>query len=146
MQNNLLISKNGTQRIQKTNHYILLTNISIKRCIKPRLKLIYSGGGEEFVRKVFSLPGLHSTASSIGSILDKLVTSHTVILPPCGEWPLSLGKIFSKMKSCSTTKTLLITNVKTQVTCLRKSLTLSGPNGPDTTDSVGACQSQHSNP
>ena len=25
---------NGTQKIQKTNHYILLTNVSIKRCIK----------------------------------------------------------------------------------------------------------------
>ena len=48
LQNNLLIPKNGTQRTHKTNHYILLTNISIKRCIRPRLKPIYSGGGEEF--------------------------------------------------------------------------------------------------
>ena len=52
LQNNLLISKNGTQRTHKTNHYILLTNISIKRCIKPHLKPIYLGGGRVPTRQV----------------------------------------------------------------------------------------------
>ena len=48
LQNNLFISNNGTQRIQKTNHYILLTNISIKRCIKTSLETYLLRGGEEF--------------------------------------------------------------------------------------------------
>ena len=39
--------KNGTKKYRKTNHYILLTNVSIKRCIRPILKPI-SSGGEEF--------------------------------------------------------------------------------------------------
>ena len=38
----------GHKTTQKTNHYILLTNVSIKRCIRPSLKPIFSGGGEEF--------------------------------------------------------------------------------------------------
>ena len=47
MQNNLFISKNGTQRIQKSNHYILLTNISIKRCIKTSFETdLIRGGGK----------------------------------------------------------------------------------------------------
>ena len=45
LQNNLFISNNGTQRIQKTNHYILLTNISIKRCIKTSFETDLLGGG-----------------------------------------------------------------------------------------------------
>ena len=46
LQNNLFISKKGTQRTQKTNHYILLTNISIKRCIKTSFEtdLLREGG------------------------------------------------------------------------------------------------------
>ena len=44
--------KNGTQRIQETNHYILLTNVSIKRCIRPRLKPISSGGERVPTRQV----------------------------------------------------------------------------------------------
>ena len=41
-------SKNGTQKDTKTNHYILLTNVSIKRCIIPGSEPCSSGGGEEF--------------------------------------------------------------------------------------------------
>ena len=53
LQNNLFISKNGTQRIQKTNHYILLTNISIKRCIKTSLETyLLRGGGRVPTRQV----------------------------------------------------------------------------------------------
>ena len=37
--------KNGTQRKQKTNHYILLTNISIKRCIKTSFETNFLRGG-----------------------------------------------------------------------------------------------------
>ena len=38
----------GTQKVQKTNHYILLTNVIIKRCIRPGSQPCSSGGGEEF--------------------------------------------------------------------------------------------------
>ena len=41
--------KNGTQRIQRTNHYILLTNNSIKICIKTSFETdLLGGGGEQF--------------------------------------------------------------------------------------------------
>ena len=39
-------SKNGTQKDTKTNHYILLTNVSIKRCIIPGSEPCSSGGGK----------------------------------------------------------------------------------------------------
>ena len=48
LQNNLFISKMGQKMIQKTNHSILLTNVSIKRCFKPCSEPCSSGGGEEF--------------------------------------------------------------------------------------------------
>ena len=38
---------NGTQKITKTTHYILWTNVSIKRCIRPGSES-GSSGGEEF--------------------------------------------------------------------------------------------------
>ena len=44
LQNNLFKFKNGTQENTKTNHYILLTNVSIKRCIIPSSDQIFSGG------------------------------------------------------------------------------------------------------
>ena len=37
----------GYKRVQQTNHYILLTNVSIKRCIRPGYEPS-SSGGEEF--------------------------------------------------------------------------------------------------
>ena len=46
LQNNLFISKMGQKMIQKTNHYTLLTNASIKRCIKPGSEPCSSGGGK----------------------------------------------------------------------------------------------------
>ena len=56
LQNNLFISKNGTQRIQKTNHYILLTNISIKRCIKTSFETDLLGGGGKSSNQTSTLP------------------------------------------------------------------------------------------
>ena len=38
--------------MQKTNHYILLTNVSFERCIRPRLKPILSGGERVPARQV----------------------------------------------------------------------------------------------
>ena len=38
----------GAQKIQQTNHYILLANVSIKRCIRLSSEPGSSGGGEEF--------------------------------------------------------------------------------------------------
>ena len=38
----------GHKTIQKTNHYILLTNVSIKRCIKTSFETGFIRGGEEF--------------------------------------------------------------------------------------------------
>ena len=52
LQNNLFISKNGTQRIQKTNHYILLTNISIKRCTETSFETDQLRGGRVPTRQV----------------------------------------------------------------------------------------------
>ena len=44
--------KNGTQRIQKTNHYILLTNISIKRCTETSFETDQLRGGRVPTRQV----------------------------------------------------------------------------------------------
>ena len=40
--------KRDTKTVQKTNHYILLTNVSIKRCIKTSFETGFIRGGEEF--------------------------------------------------------------------------------------------------
>ena len=45
LQNNLFAFKNGTQITTKTNHYILLTNVSIKRWIIPSSNRVLLGGG-----------------------------------------------------------------------------------------------------
>ena len=37
--------KMGHKKIQKTNHYILLTNVSIKRCIKTSFETWFIRGG-----------------------------------------------------------------------------------------------------
>ena len=46
LQNNLFKFKNGTQKNTKTNHYILLTNVSFKRCIIPSSNRVLLGGGK----------------------------------------------------------------------------------------------------
>ena len=38
--------KRDTKTIQKTNHYILLTNVSIKRCIKTSFETGFIRGGK----------------------------------------------------------------------------------------------------
>ena len=43
-QNNLFNFKKRDTKNTKTNHYILLTNVSIKRCIKPVSNLVLLGG------------------------------------------------------------------------------------------------------
>ena len=40
--------KTGHKTIQKTNHYILLTNVIIKRCVKTSFETGFIRGGEEF--------------------------------------------------------------------------------------------------
>ena len=42
---------NGTQKFTKRNHFILLTNVSIKRCIRPSSKPGSSGGKELIDKK-----------------------------------------------------------------------------------------------
>ena len=42
----------GQKMIQKTNHSILLTNVSIKRCFKPCSEPCSSGGGRVPARQV----------------------------------------------------------------------------------------------
>ena len=44
--------KNGTQKLQKTNQYILLTNVSIKRYIRPGSEPGSSVGGRVPARQV----------------------------------------------------------------------------------------------
>ena len=46
LQDNLFISNKRDTKITKTNHYILLTNVSNKRCIRPGSEPGSSGGGE----------------------------------------------------------------------------------------------------
>ena len=41
------VSKNGIQKYEKTNHYIFLTNVSIKRLLKL-VQMYFFGGVEEF--------------------------------------------------------------------------------------------------
>ena len=45
LQDNLFISNKRDTKITKTNHYILLTNVSIKRCIRPGSEPSSSVGG-----------------------------------------------------------------------------------------------------
>ena len=40
--------KTGHKTIQKTNHYILLTNVFIKSCIKTSFETWFIRGGKEF--------------------------------------------------------------------------------------------------
>ena len=47
-QNNLFNFKKRDTKNTKTNHYILLTNDSIKRCILLSTDRVLRGGGEEF--------------------------------------------------------------------------------------------------
>ena len=44
LQKNLFKLKNGTQKSTKANHYILLTTVSIKRCIIPSSNHVLLGG------------------------------------------------------------------------------------------------------
>ena len=44
--------KTGHKTIQKTNHYILLTNVSIKRCIKTSFDTLFFRGGRVPTRQV----------------------------------------------------------------------------------------------
>ena len=46
LQDNLFISNKRDTKITNTNHYILLTNVSIKRCIRPGSEPGSSGGGK----------------------------------------------------------------------------------------------------
>ena len=49
LQNNLLKFTKRDTKSTLTNHYILLTNVSIERCIKQNSNVIlFFGGGEEF--------------------------------------------------------------------------------------------------
>ena len=57
--------KNGTQRIQKTNHYILLTNVSIKKCIRPRLSISY-----QLIIFIIKLPTIPALLDNKISLMD----------------------------------------------------------------------------
>ena len=56
LQNNLFKFKNGTQKSTKTNHYIFLTNVSIKRCIIPSSNHVLLGGDDSSVILTTNLP------------------------------------------------------------------------------------------
>ena len=57
--------KNGTQRIQKTNHYILLTNVSIKKCIRPCLSISY-----QLIIFIIKLPTIPALLDNKISLMD----------------------------------------------------------------------------
>ena len=63
---------NGTQKIQKTNHYILLTNVSIKRCIRTSFETDFIRGGRNSSKQTSTLQTESNPYPSHLVILDIL--------------------------------------------------------------------------
>ena len=72
LQNNLFNFKKRDTKNTKTNHYILLTNDSIKRCILPSTDRVLRGGGGKSSDQT-------STLQTRTSIIQVMIVSMVIL-------------------------------------------------------------------